>query len=152
MLALSRPGKQVLATIAVVVGCIAPTAWVAWSAWSYRQPSHRRAMELELSRRTGFDVSIGDVTYPRPAEIVLHRIGFTVPTARSANGTAQPEVIAADVLRFGREGGAWTLHAQGLRLKSESPRQVLALIEQTIQRTASAASRWNGDMHLIAPT
>lgn len=152
MLALSRPGKQALATIAVVVSCIAPTAWVGWSAWSYRQPSHRRAMELELGRRTGFDVTIGDITYPRPSEIVLQRIGFTVPAARGAGEAGPPQVITAEILRFGRESGAWTLQAQGLRLRAESPRQVLALMEQAIQRTASAASRWNGDMHLIAPT
>ena len=71
MFPVTRPFRQGLATLALVVLTVLPTAFVAAWAWRIHRPGHLRDVEIELGRQLGLQVTIEAVQYPRPGEVVF---------------------------------------------------------------------------------
>src|SRR3954453_7345913 len=74
MFPLTRPFRQALATLALVVLTVVPTGFVAVMAWRINRPGHVRDVEIELGRQIGLQVPLEDFRYPRPGEVVYRGI------------------------------------------------------------------------------
>jgi hypothetical protein len=74
MFPVTRPFRQGLATLALVVLTVLPTAFVAAWAWRIHRPGHIRDVEIELGRQLGLQVTIEAVRYPRPGEVEFRGI------------------------------------------------------------------------------
>ena len=57
-LTLTRPVRQVLATILLLGGAVVPTLLVATIAWRINQPGHVRDVEVRLGRELGCRVTL----------------------------------------------------------------------------------------------
>ena len=69
MFPLTRPVRQILATLVLVVLTVLPTGFIAAMAWRINRPGHVRDVEIELRRQLGMLVTLDAVHYPRPGEI-----------------------------------------------------------------------------------
>ena len=67
MFPLTRPFRQGLATAALFVFTILPTAFVALYAWRVNRPGHIRDVEIELGRQLGLQVTLEAVRIPSRA-------------------------------------------------------------------------------------
>ena len=74
MFPLTRPFRQGVATAALFVFTVVPTALVGIHAWRINRPGHIRDVEIELGRQLGIQVSLEGVRYPRPGEVVYRGI------------------------------------------------------------------------------
>ena len=74
MFPLTRPFRHGLATAAIFVFTVLPTAFVALYAWRVNRPGHIRDVEIELGRQLGLQVTLEAVRYPRPGELVYQGI------------------------------------------------------------------------------
>jgi hypothetical protein len=146
MLALTRPHRQVLATLALFAFTVAPTGFVAWTAWRVNRPEHVRGVELELGRQLGVAVTLEGVRYPRPGEVVYR--GITLRQEEAGRDAARlTEVARADVARL--RTGERDLAIEGLRLRTEGPRQAMAQVAALLQRVPGAEP---GRISLSAPS
>jgi hypothetical protein len=133
MFPVTRPFRQGLATLALVVLTVLPTAFVATWAWRINRPGHIRDVEIELGRRLGLQVSLEAVHYPRPGEVVFRGI---VLRHEEPRGGGLSEIARADLVRSVRGDRELTLHAENLRLRGGSPRQALGQVGALIQRSS----------------
>ena len=74
MFPLTRPVRQGLATGALLMFTVLPTALVAMYAWRINRPGHIRDVEIELGRQLGLQVTLEAVRYPRPGEVVYQGV------------------------------------------------------------------------------
>jgi hypothetical protein len=132
MFPLTRPHRQVAATVAVLVLTVVPTLYVVWTAWQIGRPAHRRQVEAEIGRRLGLVAHIDGVRYPRPGEVVY---GGVVLHQEEPRGKGLREVARAASVRLRRNDKELTLEVEGLRLRGESPRQVMAEVGAILQRS-----------------
>ncbi|RUL87287.1 hypothetical protein [Tautonia sociabilis] len=137
MLTLSRPHRQVLVTLGIVVATMAPTAMVAFTAWQVNRPGHRHDVEAQLGRQLGLKVTIDGVRYPRPGEVVY--TGAALWQREPRRETHYVEIGRADSLRLSREGRRLVLRAEGLALAAEGPRQAMDQVGELLSRAASDA-------------
>lgn len=132
MFALTRPHRQALATLVVLVFTIAPTGYLALNVWRINQPGHVRDVEIEAGRRLGLVVALDGVRYPRPGETVL--TGLTLRQEDGRSRAKLLEVARARVVRMKQEGRDLVVVAEGLRLRGEGPRGVMAQVATLLRR------------------
>jgi hypothetical protein len=133
MFTLTHPLRQVLATAALCVFCVAPTAYVGWTAWAVRQPGHRLEVEAELGRSLGVHARVARVTYPRPG-VVEYRGVVLAAESPSANAARPAELARAELVLARRDGRDLSLTTDGLRLSGGSPRQTMIQVAALLQR------------------
>jgi hypothetical protein len=134
MLPLTRPVRQVLATLVLVGLTVIPTAYVAVLAWRINRPGHVRDVEIELGRRLGLQVTLSEVKYPRPNEVVYR--DFVLRHEERHSG-ALSEILRADEVRVSTADRELSIHLENPRIRSDSPRlglgQLGAFLEQSSQ-------------------
>ena len=131
MFPLTRPNRQVAATIALVALTVVPTAYVAQTAWKISRPAHRQEVEAEIGLRLGLQVTLDAVSYPRPGEVVYRGVVLRQEEPRRKGLT---EVARADSVRLRRGDRELTLETTGLRVRAESPRAAMAQVGALLQR------------------
>src|SRR6516162_6113093 len=99
MFPVTRPVRQVLATLAVIALTIAPTGYVAVLAWRINRPGHIRDVEIELGRQLGLQVTLQGVRYPRPAEVIYEGVVLRQDEPRDKS---LAEIARADLVRVER--------------------------------------------------
>jgi hypothetical protein len=132
MFPLTRPVRQGVATALLILATVVPTTFVALYAWRINRPGHIRDVEIELGRKLGMQVTLDAVRYPRPGEIDYQGI---VLRRQEAGGKGFREIARAAAIRLARGDQELTLHADGLKLSGESPRQALAQVGSLLQRS-----------------
>lgn len=152
MLTLTRPHRQIAATLAVLAFLVAPTVYVGLTAWRIHQPGHRRAVEAELSRQLGLRVSLATVRYPRPGVVAYRGVVLGREEAgRAASGPDAAELARAGAVRIRRDGRQLTMEADGLRIRGgQGADHLLGELAAMLQRLGSGAS-W-GRISMLAPT
>ena len=93
MFPLTRPVRQSLATGALLMFTVLPTALVAMYAWRINRPGHIRDVEIELGRQLGLQVTLEAVRYPKPGEVVYQGI---VLRQEEPRGKGLTEIARAD--------------------------------------------------------
>jgi hypothetical protein len=134
MLTLTRPHRQVLGTVALLLATVAPTVFVGLTAWRINRPGHVHDVEAELGKRLGMKVTLEAVRYPRPGEAVCTGLVLWQPEPRQK--TKLVEVARADRVKFAKVGGQVVLSASGLRLSAEGPGQAVAQVGDLLRRAA----------------
>src|SRR5690242_6671484 len=123
MLTLTRPQRQVLATLGLLAFSVAPTGYVAFVAWRVNRPGHVRDVEVELGRQFGVRVTLESVRYPRPGEVVLRGVCIR---------QEEPGRTESRLTEIARADSAWLrkgeLVLEGLCLRGEGPRQAIAQV------------------------
>src|SRR6516165_8698201 len=132
MFPVTRPFRQGLATLALVVLTVLPTAFVAAWAWRIHRPGHIRDVEIELGRQLGLQVSLEAVRYPRPGEVVFRGI---VLRHEEPRGGGLTEIARADLVRSVRGDKELTLHAENLKLRGGTPRQAFGQVGSLMQKS-----------------
>ncbi len=132
MFPLSRPFRQGLATVALVVFTVLPTVFVTFYAWRINRPGHIRDVEIGLGRQLGMQVTLDAVLYPRPGEVVYRGI---VLRQEEPRGKGLIEIARAGVLRLVRADRELTVHAEDLSLRGETPKLAMSQIGALIQRS-----------------
>jgi hypothetical protein len=132
MIFMTRPNRQVVATIALAVLTIAPTAYVGLTAWRINRPMHRHEVESEIGRALGLQVKLDSVGYPRPGEVVYRGVVLRQDEPR---GKGLTEVARASRLRLRRGDRELMLEVEGLRVRADSPRAAMAQIGALLQRS-----------------
>ena len=134
MFPVTRPFRQTLATALLFVLTVMPTGYVATVAWRINRPGHIRDVEIELGRQLGFQVTLDDVRYPTPGEVVYRGI---VLRREEPQAKRLAEVVRAELVRVQRADRELTLLVENPRFQSESPGQSLALLGTLMQRSAA---------------
>jgi hypothetical protein len=132
MFPLNRPSRQGLATLALFLLTVVPTIWIAATAWRINRPGHIRDVEIELGRKLGLQVTLRDVRYPRPGDVVYRGIVLRQEEARSG-GLA--EIARADEVRLQRVDRELTIQLENPRIRGESPGLALAQVGALMQRS-----------------
>jgi hypothetical protein len=132
MFPLTRPLRQGLATLALFAVAVVPTGWIAAMAWRINQPGHVRDVEIELRRQLGLQVTLQDVTYLRPGEVVYRDI---VLRQEEPHRGQLAEIVRADAARLDRGGREWTLQLNEPQLRGESPAHALGQIGTLLQHS-----------------
>ncbi|MFO0910005.1 MAG: hypothetical protein U0794_16935 [Isosphaeraceae bacterium] len=136
MFPLSRPQRQVASTAAIVTLTILPTVYIAQTAWRIGRPGHVREVESELGRQLGLVVSLDSVRYPRPGEARYRGVVLKQEEPRR-NGLVEVGRAREIAVRRGRR--ELTLHAEGLTLRGENPRQVLTQVGAALQKSGDGS-------------
>ena len=134
---LTRPVRQGLATAAVVLFTVAPTAYVAHLSWRVNRLDHVRQVEAELSHRLGLFVALEGVSYPRPGTIVYRRPVLRLEETGKKDSRRE-EIARAEAIRLTTAGRELTLNADGLRLKGHSPRAAMTQVAALLRRVGAA--------------
>lgn len=135
MFPLTRPIRQVSATVALVVLTVAPTIYVTMTAWRIGRPEHRREVETEIGRILGLQVTLDAVRYPRPGEVEYHGVVFRQEEPR---GKGLMELARASVVRLRRGDRELMLEAGGLTIRADSPRAAMAQVGVLLQRSGDS--------------
>jgi hypothetical protein len=135
MLPLTRPKRQILATLALLAFTVAPTGYVGWMAWRIQRPEYRHEVERQIGQALGLRVALDAVRYPRPGTVVYRGVVLRQEELRRKGWI---EIARAAEIRLGRGGGELTVAIDGLRLRGESPRQAMAQIAALLQRAGEA--------------
>jgi hypothetical protein len=146
MFPLTRPIRQGLATSVLLGLTVLPTVLVSMYAWRINRPGHIRDVEIELGRQIGLQVTLDGIRYPRPGEVIYAGIVLRLEEPGRKELT---EIARAGLLRLVRSDRELTVHAEGLKLRGESPGQTLEQVETLIQRSAAMAFE---QIHLAAST
>jgi hypothetical protein len=133
---LTRPYRQAIATVALVVLTILPTIYVVWTGWRINRPGHLREVESEIGRPLGLHATIEGVSYPRPGEVVYRGIVLRQEEPRRRGLT---EIARAKEVRLRRGNRELTLETEGLTLRGESPKQAMTQIGAMLQRSSDSA-------------
>jgi hypothetical protein len=134
MFPVTRPFRQAMATVILVIVTVLPTGILGAIAWRINRPGHVRDVEIELGRNLGLQVSLEHVRYPRPGEIAYQGV---VLRQEEPRGKALAEIARAAGVRLERTGRELTLLVDEPRLRGESPFHGLSLLANLMQRSAS---------------
>ena len=132
MFPVTRPIRQILATILVLALTVLPTGFVAAIGWRINRPGHIRDVEIELGRQLGLQVTLDEVRYPRPGEVVYRGI---VLRQEEPRGKGLAEIARADLVRLQRADRELTIQLENPRVRAESPRVILAQLGVLMQRS-----------------
>ena len=146
MFPMTRPLRQTISTILLLVGTVFPTAIVATIAWRINQPGHVRDVEIELGRTLGMQVSLASVGYPGPGQVVYRGM---ILRGQEPRGKGFAEIGRADSVRLNRADHELTVLLENPVLHAESPALGLARLDELIQRSVSLPFERVG---LSAPT
>jgi hypothetical protein len=133
MFPVTRPVRQVLATLAVIALTIAPTGYIAVLAWRINRPGHVRDVEIELGRQLGLLVTLQGVHYPRPSEVVYEGVVLRQDEPREKSLS---EIARADRVRIERIDRELILQLENARLHGESPRMALDRLGTFLQQSS----------------
>ncbi len=133
MFPVTRPFRQALATVLLVALSVVPTGFMAAISWQINRPGHIRDVEIELGRQLGLEVTLDNVRYPRPGEVVYRGIVLRQDEPR---GKGLAEIARADVVRLQRADRELTILLENPRLRSESPRLMWTQLGSLLQRSA----------------
>jgi hypothetical protein len=136
MFPITRPVRQTLATVAVVVLAIAPTGYVAFLAWRINRPGHVRDIEVELGRQLGVQVTLQKVRYPRPGEVIYEGLVLRQDEPR---GKSWAEIARAGAVRIEWVDRELTVQVENGQLHGESPRMALDRLGTLLQQSGHAA-------------
>ncbi len=134
MFPVTRPLRQTGSTILLLVLTVVPTAFVSAIAWRINRPGHIRDVEIDLGRKLGMQVSLDEVGYPVPGEVLYRGL---VLRQEEPRGKGLAEIARADVVRLTRADRELTLLLENARLHAESPGLALALLDSLIPRSIS---------------
>jgi hypothetical protein len=129
---LTRPRRQLAATLALTLFTIAPTAYVGVTVRALGRPAHLRSIEAEIGRRLGVLVDVNAAAHPRPDVDALNGVSLRLDDAGHA------EIARADTLRISHEGSDLTLRAGHLVLSGDSAADALATVVTLMRRMSSA--------------
>ena len=148
MLALNRTRRQTLATMALVLLAVVPTALVV--AWSIRvnRPEYRHVVADELGRRLGLRVEIGAVRHPTPGLDVYEGVVFRDEDG-SRSGSRLAELARADRLEVSFGDGRLAIRAEGLAI-SEAVGPAVDRLEEALRKAGAVPGLRRLD--LLAPT
>jgi hypothetical protein len=132
MFPLTRPFRQTLATLALVLVTVVPTGVIGAIAWRINRPGHVRDVEIELGRQLGLQVTLDSMHYPRPGEVVYQGIVLRQAEPR---GKGLAEILRADLVRLQWADRELIAHLENPRLHGESPRLGLAQLGVLLQRS-----------------
>jgi len=132
MFPVTRPFRQTLATLLLFALSVVPTGFVAAIGWRINRPGHVRDVKLELGRQLGLQVTLDQVRYPRPGEVVYRGI---VVRQEEPRGKGLAEIIRADQVRVQRANRELTILLENPRLRAENPRQILTQLGALMQRS-----------------
>jgi hypothetical protein len=135
MFPLTRPYRQAIATTALVVLTVMPTVYVVWTAWRINRSGHLHEVESEIGRPLGLHVTLEGVSYPRPGEVVYRGIVLRQEEPRNKGLT---EIARARQLRLVRGHRELTLETDGLKVRGESPKLVMAQVGAMLQRSGES--------------
>src|SRR5438309_1670676 len=113
MLPLTRPQRQAIVTLTLVVLTVIPTAYVGLTAWRISRPGHVRDVEFEISRSLGLQVTLEGVRYPKPGEVVYQGVVLRQDEPRRGGLT---EIARARSVRLRKNGSVLALEADGLTI------------------------------------
>src|SRR5947209_4810925 len=99
MFPVTRPMRQTLATLLLFALTVLPTGFVAAIGWRINRPGHVRDVEVELGRQLGLQVTLDEVRYPRPGDVVYRGI---VLRQEEPRGKGLAEIVRADLVRLQR--------------------------------------------------
>jgi len=133
MFPVTRPVRQTLATFLLFALSVLPTCFVAAIGWRINRPGHIRDVEIELGRQLGLQVTLDEVRYPRPGEVVYRGI---VLRQEEPRGKGLAEIARADLVRLRRADHELTILLENPRLRAESPRLILTQLGVLLQRSA----------------
>jgi len=131
MFPLARPYRQILMTGLLLLLAVLPTLYVLSTVWSIRRPGHVRDLEAELSQTLGLQVTMDEVAYPRPGEIVVKGPIFRQEEPRRRGLV---EIARARSVRLRRGDRELVVETDGLRLRGESPKLAMAQLGVLLQR------------------
>jgi hypothetical protein len=134
MFPVTRPLRQAICTVLLLLVTVVPTALIAAVAWRINQPGHIRDVEIELGRNLGMQVSLRGVSYPRPGEIVYQGV---VLRGQEPRGKGFSEIARADAVRLSRADRELTVLLENPELHAASPALGLAILDFYIQRSAA---------------
>lgn len=146
MFPLTRPVRQGLATAALVVFTILPTAFVGFQVWRINRPGHVRDVEIELGRALGLQVTLESVRYPRPGEVSYRGL---VLRQEEPRGGRLAEIARAGLVTLVRGDRELTVSAEDLKLRGESPAQAVAQLGAFLSRSGELPAE---RINLTAPT
>jgi len=133
---LTRPHRQILATLALALFTIAPTLYVAATVHVLGRPAHARSVEAEIGRRLGVLVRVESAAHPRPDVDALLGVSLRLDDAGHA------EIASANTLRISRDGSDMTLKVGRLTLRGDGPSDAIGVVVALVRRLATAeASR-----------
>ena len=132
MLPLTRPVRQVLATLVLVGLTVIPTGYVAVMAWRINRPGHVRDVEIELGRRLGMQVTFNEVKYPRPNEVIYRDFVLRQEERRSG---ALAEILRADLVHVSTADRELSIHLENPRIRSDSPRSGLSQLGTFLEQS-----------------
>jgi hypothetical protein len=132
MFPLTRPMRQMVATIALVGLTIVPTGVVATIAWRINRPGHVRDVEIELGRQLGLQVTLEGVRYPKPGEVVYQGITLRQEEPRHKGLI---EIGRADQARLQRADRDLIVNLENPRLSADSPKLALGQVAAVLQRS-----------------
>ncbi len=133
-IALTRPVRQVLASILLLGGTVVPTLLVGAVAWRIHQPGYVRDVEVTLGREIGARVTLEMVRYPRPGQAVYYGLVVRLDDPR-AGGSA--EFARLESLIVENSGTETSLIAEGLSLRGLSPIDSLSRLSDYLYRVGS---------------
>jgi hypothetical protein len=134
MFPLTRPLRQTVSTIVLLLLTVIPTAFVTAIAYRINRPGHIRDVEVELSRKLGMQASVDEVGYPQPGEVVYRGL---VLRQEEPRGKGLAEIARADVVRLTRADRELTLLLENAKFHAESPGLAMALLDSIIPRSNS---------------
>jgi hypothetical protein len=136
MLPLTRPQRQAIVSLTLVVLTIVPTAYVALTAWRISRPGHVRDVEVEISRSIGLQVTLEAVRYPKPGEVVYK--GVVLRQDEPGRG-GLTEVARAKSLRLRKNGSVLALEAEGLTIRADGPKGAMAEVGTLLSGVGNGA-------------
>jgi hypothetical protein len=134
MFPVSRPLRQTVSTFLLLILTVLPTLAIGTIAWKINQPGHVRDVEVDLGRKLGMHVSLDQIQYPAPRELVYQ--GLVLRT-QEPRGKGFAEIGRADSVRLNRTDRELTILLENPRLHAASPVQGMALLDMIIQRSIS---------------
>ena len=146
MFPLTRPYRQAIVTLVMLVTTVVPTGYVAVTAWRINRPGHRHEVAAEIGRQLGLQVALDGVRYPRPGEVVYSGVVLRQEEPRRKGLT---EIARARQVRLRRGDRELTLEADGLQLFGESPKLAMAQVGALLQRSGDVSLE---RVTLAAPT
>lgn len=140
MLTLTRPQRQILASLAILLLSVVPTGLVAGWAWWTRQPGHVREVEAALAQQLGLAVEIASVRHPGPREDLLS--GLVLRLEEPGGSSPQlSEILRADSARLLRRADRWLVEFHNLHLQGDDPLAALARLQTLARHLGRLAPR-----------
>lgn len=129
---LTRPRRQILATLALIGFTVLPSAYVGYTAHRVGRPSHLREVEDEIGRRLGVLVKVATASHPRPDQDVLEGVSLRL------DASPRSEIAHADSLRLTRGKRELTLKVGTLHLRGGEAANVLHQVTTIMRRLTSS--------------